>query len=160
MPSASNNNNTNTTKLVKQTSVNLVNSGGVSGSGNKTSAGTGIKTTENATKSSTTTNNETCSTKVVKEKSNMENSSATNLAAPIAHKDAASDALNPMKLTFTTIEHKIRNLEKRKVGFKRGGWARTHNKAHIHHIFYFKKNKKKYMGDVVFVSTNFHEPAS
>uniref|UniRef100_A0A1A9VMS2 Caprin-1 dimerization domain-containing protein n=1 Tax=Glossina austeni TaxID=7395 RepID=A0A1A9VMS2_GLOAU len=115
MPSASNNNNTNTTKLVKQTSVNLVNSGGVSGSGNKTSAGTGIKTTENATKSSTTTTNETCSTKVVKEKSNMENSSATNLAAPIAHKDAANDALNPMKLTFTTIEHKIRNLEKRKT---------------------------------------------
>ncbi|GBP06065.1 Caprin homolog [Eumeta japonica] len=32
----------------------------------------------------------------------------------VASKDAGNDALNPMKLTFTTIEHKIRNLEKRK----------------------------------------------
>uniref|UniRef100_A0A1A9WCU0 Caprin-1 dimerization domain-containing protein n=1 Tax=Glossina brevipalpis TaxID=37001 RepID=A0A1A9WCU0_9MUSC len=114
MPSASNNNNTNTAKLVKQTSVNLVNSGGVSGSGSKTSGGSGIKS-ENATKSNTTTANETCSNKVVKEKSNMENSSATILATSIVHKDATNDALNPMKLTFTTIEHKIRNLEKRKT---------------------------------------------
>lgn len=140
MPSASNNNQSNT-KLVKQTSVNSVNSGGTSG----TSSGKGNKKTESSTKSNNTTttvttsttiiNNETSSIKTAKENTNSvvaaagsqqqnsknwETASATGNANNVSvNKDAGNDALNPMKLTFTTIEHKIRNLEKRKVRKKK-----------------------------------------
>lgn len=136
MPSASNNNQSNT-KLVKQTSVNSVNSGGASGTSGGNKGISNKKITENTIKSNntnatTTNNNETTSSiKTAKENTNnvvaaaqqqqnsknWETSSATGNAptAANANKDAGNDALNPMKLTFTTIEHKIRNLEKRKV---------------------------------------------
>ncbi|XP_023301450.2 caprin homolog [Lucilia cuprina] len=140
MPSASNNNQSNT-KLVKQTSVNSVNSGGASGTSGGGTKGSSKKITENITKSnnattnnsnSTTNNNETSSSSSIKtakentnnvvaaaaaaNSKNWETSSAAgNASSTTANKDAGNDALNPMKLTFTTIEHKIRNLEKRKT---------------------------------------------
>lgn len=45
------------------------------------------------------------------------NNNGKNWETNSATGNSANDALNPLKLTFTTIEHKIRNLEKRKVSF-------------------------------------------
>lgn len=135
MPSASN--NQSNTKLVKQTSVNSVNSGGASGTsgsvkGNKKITESTTKVSINANATTAAINNETSSIKSAKENTNnvvaaqqqqqnsknWETSSASGNANAISSsfsKDSGNDALNPMKLTFTTIEHKIRNLEKRKV---------------------------------------------
>ncbi|XP_075164251.1 cell cycle associated protein caprin family member [Haematobia irritans] len=140
MPSASNIATTNT-KLVKQSSVNSMNSCGPSGSsagGGGGGGGKGSKklTDNSTTKSNNSSNNET-SSKSAKEVTNNVVVAATTIAsvttsgsnnngknwetnsttgsAAAANKDVGNDALNPMKLTFTTIEHKIRNLEKRKT---------------------------------------------
>lgn len=120
--------------------------GGVGGKGNKkiTESSSTKSNNSNNNSSNNSSSNETSSNKSAKENTNTNNAvGASSVAAAAAVAtgqsnsssttannnngknwetnsatgNSANDALNPLKLTFTTIEHKIRNLEKRKVSF-------------------------------------------
>lgn len=117
----------NTTKSNNANAINTTNTTNTNIANNETSSsGSGssnIKTAKENTNNVVATaaagagSTVSPSVSVTVNSKNWETSSAAgnNPSLTAANKDAGNDSLNPMKLTFTTIEHKIRNLEKRKV---------------------------------------------
>ncbi|XP_073841758.1 cell cycle associated protein caprin family member [Musca autumnalis] len=107
----------NSAKSTNNNSSN--NSGSNSSSNNETSSNKSTKENTNNVVAASAGQNSSNGSSANNNGKNWETQSATGnsvTAGPVtSNKDASNDALNPMKLTFTTIEHKIRNLEKRKT---------------------------------------------